>query len=216
MLVGDSPFEGDDEEELFEQILKKVLRYPSKLSSDSTSLLDGFLEREPRKRLGCSRTGRQDIQNHPFFAPLDWAKLERREVHPLPVICLAITVRCRSSLPTCQSPKTLALLPTSIPSLQKRRPICRHPTHMPSTTLTRMCSTTFLTSIATFTTKKRQTVRKRPRGDLLSSIMDGTAPTFLARMPHVRCGASLLEPSSFASHPVSLGKDLCPCAFSFC
>lgn len=80
MLVGDSPFEGDDEEELFDQILRKTLRYPPRLPADACSLLDGFLEREPSKRLGCGRNGKEDVQNHPFFAQIEWGKLERREV----------------------------------------------------------------------------------------------------------------------------------------
>lgn len=80
MLVGDSPFEGEDEEELFEQILHKKVAYPSRLDAASRQLLDGFLNRNPKLRLGCSRTGREDIMAQPFFAKIDWVKLEKREV----------------------------------------------------------------------------------------------------------------------------------------
>lgn len=83
MLVGDSPFEGEDEEELFDQILHKKVNYPSRLDAAAKSLLDGFLNRDPKSRLGCSRTGRDDIKAHPFFAKINWEKLEKREVRGL-------------------------------------------------------------------------------------------------------------------------------------
>lgn len=80
MLIGDSPFEGDDEEELFDEILRKKLKYPSRLSSESRELMDGLLTRDPNKRLGCGRNGRDDIVKHAFFAGIDWDKLEKCEV----------------------------------------------------------------------------------------------------------------------------------------
>eukprot|EP00730_Choanoeca_flexa_P015844 TRINITY_DN7369_c0_g1_i2.p1 TRINITY_DN7369_c0_g1~~TRINITY_DN7369_c0_g1_i2.p1 ORF type:complete len:719 (+),score=205.10 TRINITY_DN7369_c0_g1_i2:158-2314(+) len=82
MLIGDSPFEGDDEEELFDEILRKKLAYPSRLDATCRKLLDGLLVRDPNKRLGCGRNGRSDIQGHPFFAGMDWDKLEKREITP--------------------------------------------------------------------------------------------------------------------------------------
>jgi serine/threonine protein kinase len=82
MLIGDSPFEGDDEEELFDEILRKKLVYPPRLSAEAKALLDGFLTRDNNKRLGCGRNGRADIQGHPFFAGVDWDKLEKRQVTP--------------------------------------------------------------------------------------------------------------------------------------
>lgn len=80
MLVGDSPFEGEDEEELFDQILKKKVEFPKRLDDVSKSLLNSFLDRNPKTRLGCSRDGKKEIMSHPFFAKIDWEKLEKREV----------------------------------------------------------------------------------------------------------------------------------------
>jgi serine/threonine protein kinase len=80
MLVGDSPFEGEDEEELFDQILKKKVDFPKRLDDVSKSLLNSFLDRNPKTRLGCSRDGKKEVMSHPFFAKIDWEKLEKREV----------------------------------------------------------------------------------------------------------------------------------------
>lgn len=85
MLVGDSPFQGDDEDELFEQILKMKVVYPKRLDTTSCALLDGFLTREPEGRLGCGRDGRSNIMSHAFFAGIDWTKLEKREVRVVTV-----------------------------------------------------------------------------------------------------------------------------------
>eukprot|EP00049_Salpingoeca_infusionum_P028081 m.36101 g.36101 ORF g.36101 m.36101 type:complete len:738 (+) comp9967_c0_seq1:168-2381(+) len=82
MLVGDSPFEGDDEDELFDQILHHEVQFPARISSEARSFLNGLLTRPVRSRLGCGRNGEQDIKAHPFFAGTDWTKLENRQIDP--------------------------------------------------------------------------------------------------------------------------------------
>lgn len=82
MLVGLPPFDGADEDELFENVLTQPINYPRTLSKEAGSLLRGFLTRDPKKRLGCGNNGKQDIKGHPFFRTIDWGKLERKEVVP--------------------------------------------------------------------------------------------------------------------------------------
>lgn len=119
-MVGDSPFEGDDEEELFAEILRKKLKYPSRLSPEARGILDGFLVRDPNKRLGCGRNGREDIVKHSFFAGMDWDKLEKREVRserlarlspcPLTNVCrLLLRMFQRATMPNRQATLTLSL-----------------------------------------------------------------------------------------------------------
>ncbi|CAN0371217.1 unnamed protein product, partial [Ectocarpus sp. 13 AM-2016] len=41
-----------------------------------------LLTRDPSKRLGSSLDDAQEVERHPFFAPLDWNRVMRREVAP--------------------------------------------------------------------------------------------------------------------------------------
>jgi len=45
-------------------------------------VLKGLLMKPPQRRLGSGPTGSQEIRQHPFFASIDWEKLEAREVTP--------------------------------------------------------------------------------------------------------------------------------------
>ena len=82
MLVGDSPFSGEDEDELFDSILHKEITFPDGTDATARSLILGFLSRESGKRLGVGKTGDADIKAHSFFSPLNWEKLESRQLPP--------------------------------------------------------------------------------------------------------------------------------------
>ncbi|XP_026147028.1 protein kinase C, eta, b [Carassius auratus] len=84
MLSGHAPFEAETEDELFECILKDEIIYSSWLSNEAEDILRGLLSRDPACRLGCMDRdgGEEAITSHPFFAGLDWEKLNRREITP--------------------------------------------------------------------------------------------------------------------------------------
>lgn len=79
MLIGQSPFHGDDEDALFDSILHDTPHYPRWLSKDVLSCLTKLLDRSPTTRLGV----KDEIRQHPFFKPIDFAALERKEI-PVP------------------------------------------------------------------------------------------------------------------------------------
>lgn len=82
MLIGDSPFDADDDDELFKQILSLRLEFPRSLESTAKDVCQKFLTRDPNKRLGSDSHGAKGVRNHPFFAAIDWDKLSRREIPP--------------------------------------------------------------------------------------------------------------------------------------
>jgi serine/threonine protein kinase len=82
MLTGLPPFYTKDREKLFERIRTAELPYPTYLSPEARSLLEGLLQRDPARRLG-SVGDAEEIKNHPFFAGTDWnAVYEKRYVPP--------------------------------------------------------------------------------------------------------------------------------------
>lgn len=78
MLIGQSPFHGDDEDELFESIRVDTPHYPRWITKESKDILEKLFERDPAKRLGM--TG--NIKIHPFFKTINWTLLEKRRVEP--------------------------------------------------------------------------------------------------------------------------------------
>uniref|UniRef100_A0A146R973 Protein kinase C n=1 Tax=Fundulus heteroclitus TaxID=8078 RepID=A0A146R973_FUNHE len=92
MMAGRSPFDivgsadnpdQNTEDYLFQVILEKQIRIPRSLSVKAASVLKGFLNKDPKDRLGCHpQTGFADINSHPFFRNVDWELLEQKQVVP--------------------------------------------------------------------------------------------------------------------------------------
>ncbi|XP_055541344.1 protein kinase C isoform X3 [Wyeomyia smithii] len=81
MMAGAPPFEADNEDDLFEAILRDDVLYPVWLSREAVSILKGFMTKNAAKRLGCT-DGENQIRTHPFFKDMDWDALEQRKVRP--------------------------------------------------------------------------------------------------------------------------------------
>ncbi|XP_054638622.1 serine/threonine-protein kinase Sgk2b isoform X2 [Dunckerocampus dactyliophorus] len=81
MLYGLPPFYSHSKEEMFEKILHAPLHMRSGVSEAACSLLEGLLERNVSKRLG-ERRDIVELQEHPFFASINWDDLLARKVTP--------------------------------------------------------------------------------------------------------------------------------------
>nr|XP_037874772.1 putative protein kinase C delta type homolog isoform X5 [Bombyx mori] len=80
MLIGQSPFSGCDEDELFWSICNEMPSYPRFLSKQSLSILTRLLDKDARTRLGGVECMHGDIREQDFFHAIHWDRLERREL----------------------------------------------------------------------------------------------------------------------------------------
>ncbi|XP_065366319.1 putative protein kinase C delta type homolog isoform X2 [Calliphora vicina] len=82
MLIGQSPFSGCDEDELFWSICNELPWFPVYISAEATSILKGLLEKDYTKRIGSQYSPAGDIVEHIFFRPIDWNLLDKRQIEP--------------------------------------------------------------------------------------------------------------------------------------
>ncbi|KAL4660325.1 serine/threonine-protein kinase N2-like [Arapaima gigas] len=106
MLVGESPFPGEDEEEVFDSIVNDEARYPRFLSPESISIIQKLLKKNPEKRLGASEQDAREVKKQPFFKSVDWEALLAKKVKPpfLPTIKSAADVSNFDKEFTCLRP----------------------------------------------------------------------------------------------------------------
>jgi serine/threonine protein kinase len=82
MLVGESPFPGDDEEEVFDSIVNEEVRYPRFLSQEAIAIMRRLLRRNPERRLGSSERDAEDVKKQAFFRTIKWEDLLSKKMKP--------------------------------------------------------------------------------------------------------------------------------------
>ncbi|KAK4049323.1 Serine/threonine kinase [Microbotryomycetes sp. JL201] len=80
MLLGQSPFRGDDEDEIFDAILEDEPLYPIHMPKDSVSILQKLLTRDPARRLGAGEADAAEIKAHLFFKDTNWDDIFHKRV----------------------------------------------------------------------------------------------------------------------------------------
>ncbi|XP_030030490.1 interaptin isoform X1 [Manduca sexta] len=80
MLIGQSPFSGCDEDELFWSICNEMPSYPRFLSQEALTILTRLLDKDARSRLGGTECMHGDIREQAFFQSIHWDRLERRDL----------------------------------------------------------------------------------------------------------------------------------------
>lgn len=82
MLLQQSPFRGEDEDEIYDAILADEPLYPIHMPRDSVSILQKLLTREPELRLGAGPTDAQEVMSHAFFRNINWDDIYHKRVPP--------------------------------------------------------------------------------------------------------------------------------------
>lgn len=100
-----SPFPGDDEEEVFDSIVNDEVRYPRFLSLEAIAIMRRvrfklkfnffqhqvtidlifdfqLLRKNPERRLGSSERDAEDVKKQAFFRHISWDDLLLRKVKP--------------------------------------------------------------------------------------------------------------------------------------
>lgn len=82
MLLGQSPFKGQDEDEIFEAIIEDEVLYPTNMSREGVSILQMLLMKDPNKRLGASANDAEDIKAHSYFRGVSWDDIVNKRIPP--------------------------------------------------------------------------------------------------------------------------------------
>ena len=77
MLSAENPLRGENRRESEYLTKHKDLTLPAYFKDEAKKISLDFLNRDPKKRLGCRELGVQEVKDHPFFQTikLDWEKL---------------------------------------------------------------------------------------------------------------------------------------------
>lgn len=84
MLVGEPPFSGADEEEIFDSIVSDEVHYPQFLSIESIAIMRRLMRKNPEKRLGAGEDDAKEIKKQRFFVHIqwEWEKLLNKQIRP--------------------------------------------------------------------------------------------------------------------------------------
>ncbi|KAJ9544664.1 hypothetical protein OSB04_024371 [Centaurea solstitialis] len=110
VLHAQPPFRGGNREKIQQKIVKEKMKLPAFLSSEAHSLLKALLQKDPSKRLGSGAMGSDEVKHHKWFKPINWKKLEAREIQPSfrPEVagnhCVANFDKCWTDMPLTDSP----------------------------------------------------------------------------------------------------------------
>ncbi|XP_077916964.1 G protein-coupled receptor kinase 3 isoform X3 [Halichoerus grypus] len=88
LLRGHSPFrqhKTKDKHEIDRMTLTVNVELPEAFSPELRSLLEGLLQRDASKRLGCHGGGAQEVKEHIFFKGIDWQQVYLQK-YPPPLI----------------------------------------------------------------------------------------------------------------------------------
>ncbi|CEP62805.1 protein kinase C LALA0_S06e04258g [Lachancea lanzarotensis] len=82
MLLCQSPFSGDDEDEVFNAILTDEPLYPIDMAGDIVQIFQGLLIKDPERRLGAGPRDAAEVMAEPFFKNINFDDILQQRVQP--------------------------------------------------------------------------------------------------------------------------------------
>jgi len=82
LFTGMNPFDAKDFDAVLNNILHCSISVPDYVPATGKDLIEKLLQRNPSKRMCCGPIGSSEIQNHDFFAAVDWKKLMVKMAKP--------------------------------------------------------------------------------------------------------------------------------------
>lgn len=82
MMLCQSPFKGDDEEEVFNAIEHDEVRYPISMPRQTVLVLQALLTKNPAERLGGGERDALEIMEHPYFEDVNFDDVLNLRVEP--------------------------------------------------------------------------------------------------------------------------------------
>lgn len=82
MLLCQSPFSGDDEDEVFNAILTDEPLYPIDMAGDIVQIFQGLLTKDPERRLGAGPRDALEVMEEPFFRNISFDDILNLRIQP--------------------------------------------------------------------------------------------------------------------------------------
>lgn len=82
MMLCQSPFKGDDEDDIFNAIEHDEVRYPISMPRLTVLVLQALLTKDPNQRLGSLESDAAEIMAHPYFEDVNFEDVENLLVQP--------------------------------------------------------------------------------------------------------------------------------------
>jgi serine/threonine protein kinase len=80
MSFRQSPFRGQDEDEIYDAILDGEPSYPKDSPSSTRDICQSLLKSEPEQRLGSGPEDAQEVMTHHYFAGIIWDDLYHKKL----------------------------------------------------------------------------------------------------------------------------------------
>lgn len=79
LFVGRPPFEGESQYLMFQAIMGRTVEFPPYFPPQARDLVDRLLNLDPAQRLGCAAGGYAELKAHPFFAGVNWERINQED-----------------------------------------------------------------------------------------------------------------------------------------